>query len=72
MINYFLGIQAELLGTDDLSKTQQGTIIEHLVGQELLAAKFNVLSSLNFWVREKILLWPKWIMYIPMKANLYQ
>jgi uncharacterized protein len=53
MMNYFLGIQAEILGTDDLSKMQQGTIIEHLVGQELLAARFNVLSSLNFWVREK-------------------
>lgn len=31
----------------------QGTIIEHLTGQEILAGKFNVLSSLNFWVREK-------------------
>ena len=53
MINYFLGEQTELLGTDDVSKIHQGTIIEHLVGQELLASQFNVLSSLNFWVREK-------------------
>jgi uncharacterized protein len=51
--NYFLGVQAEILGTDDLSKMHQGTIIEHLVGQELLATRFNILSSLNFWVREK-------------------
>ncbi|HEY8968484.1 MAG TPA: AAA family ATPase, partial [Puia sp.] len=53
MMNYFLGIQAEVLGTSDLSQIHQGTIIEHLVGQELLAPQFNALSSLNFWVREK-------------------
>ncbi|MHA4811671.1 ATP-binding protein [Flavitalea flava] len=53
MMNYFLGVQAELLGTDDLNKMHQGTIVEHLVGQELLAGKFNILSHLNFWVREK-------------------
>lgn len=51
--NYYLGIQAEILNTTDLNKIHQGAIIEHLVGQELLASKFNVLSSLNFWVREK-------------------
>lgn len=53
LMNYFLGVQAELLGTADLSNAHQGTIIEHLVGQELLARKFNILNSLNFWVREK-------------------
>jgi len=53
MINYFLGIQIDILGTDDLNKIHQGTIIEHLVGQELLASQFNILSELNFWVREK-------------------
>src|SRR5690606_37533024 len=53
LVNYFSGVQAELLGTDDLSKVYQGTIIEHLVGQELLSRKFNILSNLNFWVREK-------------------
>jgi predicted AAA+ superfamily ATPase len=54
MLNYFSGVQKEMLGTDDLNKVYQGTIIEHLVGQELLATQFNALSSLNFWVREKI------------------
>ena len=53
MLNYFVGIQKEILGTDDLNKVYQGTLIEHLVGQELLASQFNALSSLNFWVREK-------------------
>ena len=53
MMNYFLGVQGDLLGTDDLSSMYQGTIIEHLTGQEILAERFNILSSLNFWVREK-------------------
>lgn len=53
LMNYFLGVQVELLGTTDLSSIYQGTLIEHLVGQEILAGKFNILSSLNFWVKEK-------------------
>ena len=53
MLNYFAGVQKEVLGTIDLNKVYQGTLIEHLVGQELLATQFNALSSLNFWVREK-------------------
>jgi predicted AAA+ superfamily ATPase len=53
MLNYFTGIQTEILGTPDLNKVYQGTMIEHLVGQELLATKYNALSDLNFWVREK-------------------
>jgi predicted AAA+ superfamily ATPase len=53
MMNYFSGIQAEILGTPDLNQVHQGKIIEHLVGQELLASQFNALSALNFWVREK-------------------
>jgi predicted AAA+ superfamily ATPase len=53
MLNYFAGIQTEILGTDDLNKVYQGTLIEHLVGQELLATQFKSLSALHFWVREK-------------------
>jgi hypothetical protein len=53
MLNYFAGIQKEILGTNDLNKVYQGTMIEHLTGQELLAAKFQSLNKLNFWVREK-------------------
>jgi predicted AAA+ superfamily ATPase len=53
MMNYFLGIQAEVLNTPDLDKIHQGKIIEHLVGQELLACQFSPRSQLNFWVREK-------------------
>ena len=53
LLNYFVGIQKEIIGTDDLSKIYQGTLIEHLVGQELLSFQYNALSALHFWVREK-------------------
>ena len=53
MMNYFAGVQAQLLGTEDLSDVYQGRVVEHLVGQELLASKYNVMSALHFWVREK-------------------
>ncbi len=53
LMNYAAGIQKEIIGTTDLNNVYQGTVIEHLVGQELLACNFNALSALNFWVREK-------------------
>ena len=53
IMNHFLGIQAEILGTADLNDVYKGTIIEHLVGQELLACQFSPLDQLHFWVREK-------------------
>jgi len=53
LMNYAVGLQKEIIGTTDLNTIYQGTVIEHLVGQELLATKFEALSALNFWVREK-------------------
>ena len=53
LLNYFVGIQKEIIGTDDLNKIYQGTLIEHLIGQEILAFQYNALSALHFWVREK-------------------
>jgi predicted AAA+ superfamily ATPase len=53
LLNYFVGIQKEIIGSADLNSVYQGTMIEHLVGQELLATQYNALSSLHFWVREK-------------------
>lgn len=53
LLNYFVGIQKEIIGTNDLNNIYQGTLIEHLVGQEILAFQFNALSALHFWVREK-------------------
>jgi predicted AAA+ superfamily ATPase len=53
LLNYFVGIQKEIIGADDLNRIYQGTLIEHLIGQELLAFQYNALSALHFWVREK-------------------
>ncbi|NQV75586.1 MAG: ATP-binding protein [Bacteroidetes bacterium] len=53
LLNYFIGIQKEIIGTDDLNSIYRGTLIEHFIGQELLAFQFNALSTLHFWVREK-------------------
>ena len=53
LLNYFVGIQKEIKGTDDLNRIYQGTLIEHLIGQEILAFQYNALSTLHFWVREK-------------------
>jgi predicted AAA+ superfamily ATPase len=53
MLNYFMGLQQEILGTTDLSSVYQGTVIEHIVGQELLARQYSALHGLAFWVRKK-------------------
>ena len=53
LLNYFVGIQKEIIGTDDLNTIYQGTLIEHLIGQEILSFQYNALSALHFWVREK-------------------
>lgn len=53
MLNFFAGLQKEIIGTPDLNSIYQGAMIEHLVGQELLAFQYLSLSSLHFWVREK-------------------
>jgi len=53
MLNYFVGIQEEIIMTDELSAVYRGTLIEHIVGQELLARQFSALGGLKFWVREK-------------------
>jgi uncharacterized protein len=53
MMNHFAGLQKEIIGTNNLDNIYQGKIAEHIVGQELLATKSNVLNNLNFWVRQK-------------------
>jgi len=53
LMNYLLQIQKEIIRTEDLQQVYEGTMIEHLAGQELLAQQYNALSTLYFWVREK-------------------
>ena len=53
LINYFAGLQSDILGTADLHSVYQGKLIEHLVGQELLSFQSLSLQKLHFWVRQK-------------------
>lgn len=53
LVNFFSGIQTEIFGSNDLNSLYGGRIIEHLVGQELLASHESMLFSPLFWVREK-------------------
>jgi uncharacterized protein len=53
LVNYFAGLQLDYIGTKDLNSIYQGTIIEHLVGQELLSFQSLSLKTLHFWVRQK-------------------
>lgn len=53
LTNYVAGLQKDLLGIQELNSLYQGKIAEQVIGQELLAAKFNVLNELHFWIREK-------------------
>jgi len=54
LVNYFAGVQKEVFSSKDLTDVYQGKIVEHIVGQEILANNTNLLSTLLFWVREKI------------------
>jgi len=53
LMNYFAGIQKEILGTSDLHKLWQGRMIEHITGQEILSMKSSPLYQLHFWARDK-------------------
>ena len=53
MVNFFAGLQKELLGTPDIDHVFKGRIAEHIVGQEILALNHSALHGLQFWVREK-------------------
>ena len=53
LINYFSGIQTTLLLSKDISSLYKGRIIEHIVGQEILASTHSPLTKLHFWVKEK-------------------
>jgi len=53
LINYFVGLQKELFGTQNLNSVYEGKIAEHIVGQELLAGSRTFIEKVQFWVREK-------------------
>lgn len=53
LVNYYSGIQADILGASDLCAVYKGRIAEHIAGQEIVASQKGILEKLNFWVREK-------------------
>lgn len=53
LVNYSLGIQAEMLAMDDLNSAYKGAVIPHLVTQELISLQSITAHKPNFWVREK-------------------
>lgn len=53
LINYMLGIQAQLLGMKDLSNAFNGAMIPHLITQELISLNTITNTKPHFWIREK-------------------
>jgi uncharacterized protein len=53
LVNYFKGIQKEIMLATDLEKVYKGSIIEQIIGQEMIAYQTSILYKPNFWVREK-------------------
>jgi len=53
LVNYSLGIQAEMLAMEDLNAAYKGAIIPHLITQEVISLQCQSAYTPNFWVREK-------------------
>ncbi len=53
IINYTLGLQADMLPLSDLSRFYKGALIPHLITQELISLNTLNDKKPNFWVREK-------------------
>ncbi|WP_158861320.1 ATP-binding protein [Lunatibacter salilacus] len=53
LVNYTLGIQGQLLGMEDFGSAYKGSLIPHLVTQELISLQVYSDQKPNFWVREK-------------------
>ena len=53
MLNYFAGVQLQILQNPNIDDVFEGKIAEHIVGQELLALNPLPLHKNHFWVRQK-------------------
>ena len=53
LVNYALGLQAEMIGMKDLSRAFKGAVIPHLITQELISLETLRDIKPFFWVREK-------------------
>ena len=54
LLNYLLGIQAEMIGLKDLSDFMRGKIIQHIVSQELISTQTDFHYKPFFWTREEL------------------
>lgn len=53
LVNYFSGIQSEIILSQDISSLYRGRILEQIIGQEILTLSYSPLWHLNFWIRDK-------------------
>lgn len=53
MLNYFAGVQFQILQNPNIDDVFEGKISEHIVGQELLTLNPLPLHKNHFWVRDK-------------------
>jgi predicted AAA+ superfamily ATPase len=53
LLNYSAGLQDYFFKFDNLHSFYQGTLAEHIVGQEIMSLEVNVPKKISFWVREQ-------------------
>ena len=53
LLNFTLGLQGEMLKVSQLGSVHKGKIIQHIVGQEMLAMSPSLEPQLHFWIRDK-------------------
>jgi predicted AAA+ superfamily ATPase len=53
LLNYCAGLQGHFFKFDDLHSFYQGTLAEHIVGQELMGLGSDAPKKISFWVREQ-------------------
>ena len=53
LLNFYSGLQPQMLAIADLNTIQAGRIIEHMTGQEMLAASHAIDHRLQWWTREE-------------------
>jgi uncharacterized protein len=53
LLNHNLGIQADMLNMDDLNYAYKGSIIPHIIIQEIISLQNFSYHKPHFWVREK-------------------
>ena len=53
LVNYYSGIQKQLLAVTNLNDAYRSRITEHIVYQELLTMEKSLLQHPHFWVRDK-------------------